>query len=297
MSRLERIVAALGGVLFEGGRRALVRGPGHGKTDRSVSLMETEDGRIWIHCFSPRDDWRAVRHALVERGLLDEPPSQTSSEDVAREIRPVIVQPAQEDRVARARRIWAEGRAITGTVAERYLRGRAIALDAARSAALRFHPRMTSLDDCVRRPALLAALTDDEGAVQGVQATLLSAHGAAKAALATPRRVIGRLMGGSVRLQQAGSTLVVAEGVETALSASAALGLPAWSALTAGNLAAFEPPLQVSRLVIAPDSDAAGRQAAALLQARLAQTIEVDFAWPPEGFKDWNDWARAKAVR
>lgn len=72
MSRLERIVDAMGGVLMDGGRRALVRGPGHGPSDRSVSLLETDDGRVLIHCFSPRDDWRAVRHQLADLGLLGE---------------------------------------------------------------------------------------------------------------------------------------------------------------------------------------------------------------------------------
>jgi len=72
MSRLRRIVDAMGGVLLDGGRRALVRGPGHGPADRSVSLLETEDGRVLIHCFSPRDDWRAVRDEFADLGLLDE---------------------------------------------------------------------------------------------------------------------------------------------------------------------------------------------------------------------------------
>ena len=72
MSRLKRIVDAMGGQLMDGGRRALVRGPGHGPGDRSVSLLETEDGRVLIHCFSPRDDWRAVRDELADLGLLDE---------------------------------------------------------------------------------------------------------------------------------------------------------------------------------------------------------------------------------
>ncbi len=51
MTRLARIVARLGGVLLDGGRRALVPGPGHSKHDRSVSLLAAEDGRILVHCF------------------------------------------------------------------------------------------------------------------------------------------------------------------------------------------------------------------------------------------------------
>ncbi len=43
MSRLERIVAACGGILLDGGTRALIPGPNHSHNDRSVSLRL--DGR------------------------------------------------------------------------------------------------------------------------------------------------------------------------------------------------------------------------------------------------------------
>ena len=106
MSKLKRIVDAMGGVLTEGGRRALIRGPGHGPADRSVSLLETEDGRVLIHCFSPRDDWRAVRAELADLGLLDE-----SEHEHASASEPVVrLQPEQrdEDRRARVLRLWEE---------------------------------------------------------------------------------------------------------------------------------------------------------------------------------------------
>lgn len=74
MSRLRSIVARFGGSVLDGGARALIPGPGHSKSDRSVSLLETEDGRILIHCFSPRNDWREVRDMLAAEGLLDENP-------------------------------------------------------------------------------------------------------------------------------------------------------------------------------------------------------------------------------
>ncbi|MGE0596225.1 MAG: toprim domain-containing protein [Hyphomonadaceae bacterium] len=291
-SRLERIVHAFGGDLFDNGRRALIPGPGHSAGDRSVSLFETDDGRILIHCFSPRDDWRAVKALLIARGLLDSTPSHAPRDDRAPAQRRIIVQPGGEERVARAQRIWTEGRSIGGTAGERHLLRRAIPKAVQRSPALGFHPRMTGIDDRRRRPALLAAISGKDGAVQGVQVTLLTPYGGEKAAVATPRRVIGRLMGGAVRLHEAGSALVVGEGVETVLSASAALYLPAWAALTADNFAMFEPPSSVARLVIAPDNDVAGRRAADALAERAIQTMKVEFACPPEDFNDWNDWAR-----
>ena len=134
---------------------------------------------------------------------------------------------------------------------------------------------MTSLDDRRRRPALMAAITGADGALQGVQATLLASHGEAKANVETPRRVIGELLGGEVRLADAANVLAIGEGVETMLSASFSLGLPAWAALTAYNLSLFTPPPQVSELVVAADNDAAGLAAADSLRQRLAIRVTL----------------------
>ena len=293
MSRLERIVAACGGMLLDGGARALIPGPHHGHKDRSVSLRLTEEGRILIHCFSPRDDWRAVRDEFADLGLLDEDDAQTPprSEPSVR-LKP---ERGDEDRHARMLRLWNESQPVANTIAERYLRGRAIEGELPGPDVLRFHPRMTSLEDRERRPALVAALVDPEGRVQGVQVTLLTAHGASKAPLATPRRTIGRLMGAYVRIDAPGETLVVAEGLETALSARRALGAGAWAFLSAENLAQFEPPPVIDRLIIAADNDEAGLAAAARLRARVEASIVCEVALPPDGYSDWNDWARAEA--
>ena len=295
MSQIERIAKALGGIVFDNGRRALVRGPGHGADDRSVSLIETEEGRLLIHCFSPRDDWRSVRDDLRARGLLNAS-AEPSDIPAAQTSRTLVVQPQAEDRLARARRWWEEGRSVAGTPGAAYLRGRHIGVGF-ESKALRFHARVTSLDDRQRRPALLAAIHDLDGGVQGVQATLLSAHGAGKAVVATPRRVIGRLLGGAVRLFPAAETLLIGEGVESTLSAADALKLPAWAALSAHNLSLFSPPRSVTHLVVAPDNDAAGAKAWEIVRERLAPALRVEKVSPPESLNDWNDWARAAADR
>lgn len=294
MSRLKRIVDAMGGVLTDGGRRALIRGPGHGPADRSVSLLETEDGRVLIHCFSPRDDWRAVRDELADLGLLDEGEHQASPSAGEPSVR---LQPEQrdEDRRARVSRLWEESLPITGTVGERYLRTRAIEGELPGSNVLRFHPRMTSLEDRERRPALVAALVNNDGVIEGIQVTLLTAHGAAKAAVTTPRRTIGRLMGHYVRIDAPSDVLIVAEGLETALSARRALGAGAWAFLSAENLAQFEPPPVIDRLIIAADNDAAGLAAATRLKERVSASIECEIALAPNDHPDWNDWARALA--
>lgn len=294
MSRLERIVAACGGILLDGGARALIPGPNHSHKDRSVSLAETEEGRILIHCFSPKDDWRDVRRALAELGLLDDesPDDQRGARLSASKI---AAQPVSEERVARAQRIWDESRPLRHTVATAYLRRRAVPEDLWDTPALRFHPSMTSLDDRARRPALVAAISDAEGVLQGVQVTLLTAHGTAKASVATPRRVIGKLMGGLVRLDEAHAELAIGEGVETMLSASRILGMPAWAALTADNLSRFTFAASIQRLIIVADNDPAGAGAAQTLRERSPPKVRVETVSAPDGFNDLNDWARAEA--
>jgi len=294
MSRLERIVAACGGILMDGGTRALIPGPNHSHKDRSVSLAETEEGRILIHCFSPKDDWRDVRRALADLGLLDER-TNAAPQRSGRLAPRIAAQPVDEERIARAQRIWDDSRPLRHSAASAYLQRRAITEVMLDTPALRFHPNMTSLEDRARRPALVAAITDASGGLQGVQVTLLTTHGTAKAPLATPRRVIGKLMGGVVRLGEAHDEVAIGEGVETMLSAAHMLGMPSWAALTADNLSRFAIPDAIRRIVIAIDNDIAGIAAADALRQRARAGIQVETASVPEGFNDFNDWVRANA--
>lgn len=294
MSRLERIVAVCGGVLLDGGTRALIPGPNHSHKDRSVSLAETEEGRILIHCFSPKDDWRDVRRALAGLDLLDDEPAG-GQHGARRSASKIVAQPVSEERITRAQRIWDESRPLGHSVATTYLRRRAIPERLWATPALRFHPSMTSLDDRVRRPALVAAITDSAGVLQGVQVTLLSTHGTAKAVVATPRRVIGKLIGGAVRLHDLNQEMAVGEGVETMLSASHRLGAPAWAALTADNLSRFITPEVMRRLVVVVDNDPAGRRAAEILREQAPKQVQVETASAPEAFNDFNAWAIAEA--
>ncbi len=121
---------------------------------------------------------------------------------------------------------------------------------------------------------------------------MLSAHGTAKAAVPTPRRVIGKLIGGAVRLHEAHDELAVGEGVETMLSAAHMLGLPSWAALTAYNLSLFTPPPEVTHLVVAADNDPAGLAAAEAVRERLP--IAVTVRTPPDGAEDWNGAAETR---
>ena len=68
---LRGIVRALGGDLYDGGRRANIPAPGHSAQDRSVSLL-LQDDRVVVHTFGD-GDWKAVLDQLREHQLIDAP--------------------------------------------------------------------------------------------------------------------------------------------------------------------------------------------------------------------------------
>jgi hypothetical protein len=163
--------------------------------------------------------------------------------------------------------------------------------------ALRFHPRcFTRAHDAApreARPALIAAVTDLEGHITGIQRTWLHPTGRGKAAIATPRRALGHLLGNAVRFGKARDLLVAGEGIETVLSLRSVMpAIPMVAALSACHLAAFLLPPSLSRLYIACDADAAGERACESLAERAcAAGIEVLPLHPIRG--DFNDDLRA----
>ena len=197
------------------------------------------------------------------------------------------------ERIARARRLWAACRPLTGTHAERYLHARAIARYG--FAALRFHPRLHYRDEAGFRrfPALVAAVTEPGGYVTGVHRTWLDPHRPAKAPVAAPRKTLGRTYGLAVRLGRPAGPLLVGEGLETVLSVLTAVpALAGAAALAAGSLGAFSPPRGVARLLVARDRDAEGEAAAERLAMRCAEAgIEATVLVPEGG--DFNDDLRA----
>ena len=142
--------------------------------------------------------------------------------------------------------------------------------------ALRFHPDLIYRgDDGIHRmPALVAAVTGDDGAVEGVQRTWLDPKRSAKANFVRPRKALGRVHGRAVRFGgfASGATLLAGEGIETVLSVVTAVpGIHAAAALSAGSLGAFEPPQDLALLVIARDKDVEGGNAANRLQRRCSE--------------------------
>ncbi len=133
-----------------------------------------------------------------------------------------------------------------------------------------------------------------DGAFLGVQRIYLDPARPAKASVPDAKKCMGRTYGGAVLLgEPRAETLVVAQGVETALSVlTARPELRAAAALSAGGLGGYTAPEGTVRVLIARDGDAPGAAGAERLEARCrARGIPVAVLAPTHG--DCNDELRA----
>jgi hypothetical protein len=202
-----------------------------------------------------------------------------------------------------ARRLFAMSQPINGTLAERYLRNRAIAVLSG-AASLRFHPRCYYREDehvpTETWPAMIAAVTDLSGDLTGVQRTWLDPSGCGKAPIDTPRRAMGPLLGNGVRLGQttrnACDAMAAGEGIETMLSLRCILTtLPMTAALSSAHLAALQLPPALRRLYIARDLDPAGHGATARLADR-AREAGIEALVLSSRLGDFNDDLRRLGI-
>lgn len=158
--------------------------------------------------------------------------------------------------------------------------------------ALKAHPSVEYFHEgqrIGRYAALVSPVVDICGELVTAHVTYL-ANGA-KLTEHEPRKLLGPLMGRqgcAVRLMPAADVVGIAEGVESALSAIRLEGIPCWAALNTSLLAKFEPPPNITRLVLYADRDEAGLTAALRLAERLYGRRMRFHARLPKG-KDFND--------
>jgi len=152
---------------------------------------------------------------------------------------------------------------------------------------------------------LLAVLRRPDGRGVALHRTYIAPTGDGKAAITDPltgdplpaRKVRaigpGATRGAAVRLYPPAATIVVAEGIETALAARLAMPeYPAWAAVSAGGIARLRLPAGVREVIVAADHDpnGAGEEAAATLAKRLrSEGVAVRAAIPPSPGTDWAD--------
>lgn len=167
---------------------------------------------------------------------------------------------------------------------------------------LRYASRLKYWGDPVRWfPGMLAMVSGPDGKPAILHRTFLTPEGD-KAPVEAPRRIMpGQIpKGAAIRLAEATDTLGIAEGIETAISATALSGLPVWATISTGIMAGWNPPAGVTRIVIFGDGDAnyAGQAAAYGLAFRLSTVpnLVVEVRIPGQTGADWNDVHKNGAV-
>lgn len=131
-----------------------------------------------------------------------------------------------------------------------------------------------------------------------VHRTYLQEGGTTKAEVKPNKAMLGATAGGAVRLTEAQGSLVVAEGIETALSlASGLLERPAtiWAALSTSGMRGLRLPPTAGWLTIATDGDDAGRAAGYDLAERAHATGWTVSLLPAPDGSDWSDVLSRKA--
>lgn len=259
------------------------------KGQNALTLADGRDGRLLLNC---KKHACAFGDILAAAGIA--PGSCTPPDPVAVARREADRGKGTAKRAAQAYRLWQDAQPVTGTMAESYLRGRGIACPL--PGTLRFTPSCWHAT-AKRFPALVARV--DGGNGFAVHRTYLRSDGSGKANVEPAKSMLGAVQGGTVRLTDGLGPLVVAEGIETALSlASGLLRTPAtiWAALSTSGMRGLHLPLVPHRLTIAPDGDPAGHAAAhALAERAHALGWAVSLLPAPDG-RDWNDVLTGKAV-
>jgi putative DNA primase/helicase len=141
-------------------------------------------------------------------------------------------------------------------------------------------------------PAMLGLIRNKKGEPISIHRTYISLEKRLKKMMPP----IEKITNGHIRLMPAGETLIVAEGIETALAAAAISGHPAWALMTAHSMESFcGVPATVKRLIICADNDVSftGQKAAFALAYRYKNAtaegkkkIEV---WMPQWTGDMLD--------
>ena len=243
------------------------------------------EGRNW-RCMCPVHGGSSLTLRDGRRGLLVKCWAGCNSVEVLTELRrrrllgnathdrhhrpaPATVCHDDRDGVARrieiARRIWDAAREAHGTPVERYLAGRGISI--APPPSLRFAPSLRRSDGTYR-PAMVARIDNIDGKLVGVARTWLH-RDAGGNWCRLDRAMLGRAVGGAVRLAPAGETLLIGEGTETTLAGIEATGLPGWATLSTSGMVALILPPSVRTVIILADNDCSG---AGQRAARIAET-------------------------
>lgn len=287
----ETIAKALGGRRTAAGWIAPC--PAHDDRDPSLSIADSEKGNVLVHCHAGCEQHQVIA-ALRVRGLWSGTGRRraNATDSLAAAINPRVQ--GEQSRTQAALRLWSASVPVPGTLVETYLHSRGLHLTP--PPTIRFHKGLRHPSGGMW-PAMVALVTlGCDGTPMAVHRTFLARDGGGKAPVEPVKMMLGPCRGGVIRLGPIGDRLLIAEGIETALSAMQATGQPAWAALSTSGVRALELPADVADVVVLADGDEPGEVAA--LGAGLRWKHEgrrVRIARPPRGF-DFNDVLRGRAI-
>lgn len=248
------------------------------------------------------ETWQADRDGPMTRQQRTELARQVAQATIERETQQRHQWAVNAERISR---LWAQCfPLVAGDPVTLYLKRRGFGGVWPLPACLRLHRALPYWSDGGEKmgtfPAMVAPLVL-RGRVVALHRTYLMPNGR-KAHVPTVKKLTataGPLAGACIPLHEPRRRLIgVAEGIETALAAWLASGVPTLAAYSAGNLAAWQWPVSVQRLVIFGDNDRSGRSAAEELKAR-AQTagLRCELLTPTDDGADWCDvWAQQGTV-
>jgi hypothetical protein len=309
---LKSLRAVLGGEIT--GRQLNCPGPGHSRRDRSLSVRISADAPDGFLCFSHAgDDWRDCRDYVRQQlGMPQWEPGDDRDRCVRRHLENfdilAVDREAEErreltdedrQRIKRAVEIWNDATDPRHTLAQKYLNEtRMLELpDTLAGSVLRFHPRCPWRDEnqgiTIGVPALLAAFRSiDNDEITAIHRIAINEDGTKR-----DRRMLGIVYRTAVKLDHAGETLAIAEGVETAMAAREMGITPCWALGGTGPISKFPVLDGVKTLVIVAEAGKASADATALCKQRWrAASRAVRVITPDAPYSDLNDELMASKV-
>ena len=190
---------------------------------------------------------------------------------------------------ANAQRLWRQAQRLQGTIARTYLETRLISVT---SPELRFLERTPLGPEGHVRflPAMLAAVRTDAD-IMAIHRTFLLPNGSGKADFVKPKRALGSLCTGAVRLfAPKNGVLGLAEGTESAMSATQLTGIPTWATLGNERFGIVTIPESVKQLYLFVEHDAGGDLAEAKAREHFQMPGRSIIARRPgRRGDDWNN--------
>nr|WP_249042673.1 toprim domain-containing protein [Sphingomonas carotinifaciens] len=190
--------------------------------------------------------------------------------------------------------VWRHAEPFPGTLADRYLRSRAIVPE---SVVARYDPRCQCGSGAAKAyaPALIVPIEDDTGVI-AIHRTWLSPDGRGKADMPEPKRMLGNPGTGAVRWGgiPVDGILRLAEGVEDAASVMNMLGAghSVWPVLGIERYQAVTVPESVHTVVIYSQHGSEAARAIDRAASHLTANGRQLVVKPPPHAGDWNDLLR-----